>query len=97
VPSTVSSYLFPPPGLAMNVHHIDGCSNSFSAFGGILVEPLSHIAFTLVSEFEIVVNSVLVGSGCDGCKIIYDDTFGLFAQHHTPSAALFLPSESTAP
>jgi len=41
-----------------------------------------------------VVNSVLLGSGCTDCKVVRDDTFGLFARYHTPCSSEFLPSQS---
>jgi len=80
---------FPPSGLAVNVHHSD-CSPNFSdEFGKTLVENVSPMDFVLVSEFELVVNSVLVSSGCTCCRVLHDDTFGLFACHHTPGLSLF--------
>jgi len=95
VPTTTSSYRFPPSGLAVNVRHSDGCPNSSEEFGLTLVERVSRITFELVSEFELVVNSVLAGSGCTDCHVLRDDTFGLFARHHTPGSSLFSPSQDT--
>ena len=54
------------------------------------------LSFMLVSEFELVVNSVLIGSGCTGCSVLCDDTFGLLALHHTPCSSDLSPSQSTA-
>jgi len=95
VPTTTSSYRFPPSGLAVNVRHSDGCPNSSDEFGLTLVERVSRITFELVSEFQLVVNSVLAGSGCTDCHVLRDDTFGLFACHHTPGSSLFSPSQDT--
>jgi len=95
VPATVSSYRFPPSGLAVNVRHSDGCPNSSVEFGNTLVERVSRLKFNLVSEFELVVNGVLIGSGCTGCRVLRDDTFGLFTRHHSPGSSLFFPSQTT--
>jgi len=84
VPTTVSSYHFPPSGLAVNIRHSDGCPNSSDEFGLTLVERVSLLTFELVSEFELVVNSVLVASGCTDCRVLCDDTFGLFAPSPYP-------------
>ena len=87
VPATISSYLFPPSGLPVNVRHCDGCPNSSLSFGDTLVGLVSHISFTLVSEFELAVNSVLVVASCTDCKVLHDETFELFVQHHTPESS----------
>jgi len=81
VPATVSSYCFPPSGLPVNIRHADGCPNSSAEFGNTLVKRVMLLSFTLVSEFELVVNSVLIGSGCTDCCVLRDDTVGLFARH----------------
>jgi len=95
VPTTVSSYRFPPSGLPMNVCHSDGCPKYSTEFGDTLVEQVSLLTFNLVSEFELVVNCFLIGSRCTDCQVLRDDTFGLFVCHDTQDLCFCSPLQST--
>jgi len=67
IPAVVSSYRFPPSEKRVNVRHCDGCRYYSLEFGNTLVEKVDSLKCDLVSEFELVVNSVLLGSGCTHC------------------------------
>jgi len=96
VPATVSSYLFPPSDVPVNVHQCNRCPNSSPSFGNTLVETVSSVRFTLVSAFELIVHTMLLGFGCPDCHIFGNDSFGPFVRHHTPTASAFSPTQTTA-
>ncbi|CUS08058.1 unnamed protein product [Tuber aestivum] len=85
--------------MSINVQHRAGCHNTTDDFASILVEKVSRVSLSLASEFELVVNSMLLAFGCPDCHVLRDDTFGLFVTNHSPSASpasSFGPSQSTA-
>ncbi|RPB00612.1 hypothetical protein L873DRAFT_1788808 [Choiromyces venosus 120613-1] len=78
----VSSYYFPPSNLPINVHHTDGCLNTSAVSTASLVEMVRSVTFSLMTEFELVVNSILLGSGCLDCHVKHDDAFARFAHRN---------------
>ncbi|CUS06643.1 unnamed protein product [Tuber aestivum] len=83
--------------MPVNIRHCEVCHNTTEEFASSLVDNVNRVGFSFTSEFELVVNSMLIAFGCPDCRVLRDDTFGLFVRHHTPSppSSSFAPSQST--
>ncbi|CUS15684.1 unnamed protein product [Tuber aestivum] len=72
------------------------CQNTTVEFESTLAEKVGQIGFTLTSEIQFVVNSVLVAFGCPDCRILCDDSFALLIRQQTPSgSSSYSPSQTS--